>query len=121
MYNPTLIFGASTQIAIGICCEASSQSSCFTLQETLQINTYEKHISNDMIQRQRHKRRRRPPYRDNFGRQVAALNGGEHGKTDEPIRTDGAQEDLVPLWVDDFLGCDVDGGCAVAVRGRGTC
>lgn len=66
-----------------------------------------------MIQRQRHKRRRRPPDGDDLACDLTAADGDEDREADEPIRADGSKEDLMPHGVLGFLDGDGDGGLGV--------
>lgn len=63
----------------------------------------EEHIRHDMIECESDKCRRGPPDGENFRHYFATANGAEDGKTDEPICSDGSEENLMPLGIVGFL------------------
>lgn len=68
-----------------------------------------------MVERQRDECCRRPPDGNDLATDLATADADEDGKAYKPICANRSQEDLVPLRVLGFLGCDSNGGVAVGI------
>ena len=63
----------------------------------------EEHVRNNVIESQADESKRWPPDRDDLAEKLSRHHCEKASETDEPVRTDTAQEDHVPHWVHDFL------------------
>ena len=69
----------------------------------------EKHVGDHVVETERDEGKDRPPDAGDLGDEFAARGTEEAGKTDEPVGADTAEEDLVPVWGELFLGGEEDG------------
>lgn len=73
------------------------------------------HIRNHVVKPDRHEGKDGEPDSDNFSSDIAGLHAEEAGETDEPVAAHAADEDLVPVWRDLFLGGECDNFFGVCV------
>ena len=68
----------------------------------------EEHVGHDVVEAQGYEGHDGPPHSNDLGGQILRLHAKENGQADEPVTADGAQEDLVHLRRDLFLGGEGD-------------
>ena len=68
----------------------------------------EVHVGNNVIEAESDKSKGRPPDGDDLGAVLSCGKGEKASKTHEPVTSDTAKEDLMPLWGDGFGGGESD-------------
>lgn len=77
-------------------------------------NWDEVHVGDHMIQAQSNKSHGRPPDGYYLRHHLTRGDGDEDGEANEPVRSDAAKENLVPLWKETLTCREIDDGLSIA-------